>query len=109
MLDRKSSALPARPLRALRAFCWLAIASLGLPAAASANVAQPAGLGITPPPTAFAFVGRYATGLAGTSAETAALQGTRMFVSSASAAALDVVDVSNPASPQLLCRVDLTT
>ena len=108
MLDRKSSALPARPLRALRAFCWLAIASLGLPAAASANVAQPAGLGITPPPTAFAFVGRYATGLAGTSAETAALQGTRMFVSSASAAALDVVDVSNPASPQLLRRLDLT-
>jgi len=64
---------------------------------------------IAAPATAFAFVGRYATGLSGTSAETVALQGNRMFVSNATAAAVDVVDVSNPAAPALLRRVDLSS
>jgi hypothetical protein len=56
------------------------------------------------------LLGRYATGLEGleSSAETAALRGNRMYVTSAEAVALDVVDVSNAAAPVLLTRVDLS-
>jgi hypothetical protein len=56
------------------------------------------------------FVGRYATGIEGleSSGETAALKGKRLYVTSAQAVVLDVVDVSRPDSPSLLRRVDLT-
>jgi hypothetical protein len=56
------------------------------------------------------FMGRYSTGLVGfeSSGETAALKDDRLFVTSAEAIALDVVDVSNPAAPTLVERVDLS-
>lgn len=56
------------------------------------------------------FLGRYATGLEGleSSGETAALDGDRLFVTSAQAAALDIVDVDDPTEPELITRVDLT-
>ena len=55
-------------------------------------------------------VGRYSTALTGleSSGETAALRKDRLYVTSAEAAVLDVVDVSNPAAPVLLQRVDLS-
>lgn len=56
------------------------------------------------------LVGSYSTGLTGleSSGETAALRGDRMYVTSAEAVALDIVDVSNPANPVLITRVDLS-
>jgi len=97
--------------RATRALTWLAVAVIALPGAAPGTAAgataQALPAPLAPPPAAFAFVGRYATGLPGTSAETVALLGDRMFVSNATAAALDVVDIANPASPQLVRRLDL--
>jgi hypothetical protein len=42
------------------------------------------------------------------SGESAALKRDRLYVTNAAATALDVVDVSNPASPALIQRVDLT-
>lgn len=56
------------------------------------------------------LVGRYATGIVGleSSGETAALHRQRLYVTSAQAAALDVVDVRDPAAPKLITRVDLT-
>jgi 2',3'-cyclic-nucleotide 2'-phosphodiesterase (5'-nucleotidase family) len=73
--------------------------------------AQAKGWGPPSPPSAapaFEFVGRYATGLAGNSAEIATLSGTSMYVTSADAVVVDVVDVSNPAAPTLTKRVDLS-
>jgi hypothetical protein len=56
------------------------------------------------------LLGRYATGIVDSesSGETAALDGNRLFVTSATAAVLDVVDVGDPSAPVLLTRVDLT-
>jgi len=56
------------------------------------------------------FLGRYATGIVGleSSGETAALEYDRLYVTSAAAAALDVVNVANPAAPELITRVDLS-
>lgn len=55
------------------------------------------------------LLGRYATGISDTesSGETAALDGDRLFVTSASAVVVDVVDVEDPAAPSLIRRVDL--
>ena len=54
-----------------------------------------------------------ATGLADpaaelTSGEVAALKGDKLFVSNASDVSVDIVDVSNPAAPTLLKRIDLS-
>ena len=61
----------------------------------------------------FELVGTYATGLADpaaelTSGEVAALKGDKLFVSNASDVSVDIVDVSNPAAPTLLKRIDLS-
>jgi len=55
------------------------------------------------------LLARYETGLDGldSSGETAALRGNRLYVTSAEAVALDVVDVSRPAAPVLRKRIDL--
>jgi DNA-binding beta-propeller fold protein YncE len=54
----------------------------------------------------------YSTGLADvedeiSSGETVALRGDRLYVTNASDVSLDIVDVSNPAAPQRIKRVDL--
>lgn len=56
------------------------------------------------------LLGRYSTGLVDleSSSETAALLRDRLLVTSAEAAALDVVDVADPTAPVLLKRVDLS-
>jgi hypothetical protein len=56
---------------------------------------------------AFGFAGRYDTGLPDTSAETVSIAGNRMDLSNANDGPLDVVDISNPATPTLLQRVDV--
>lgn len=101
MLDRNELVLREMSRRALRALCCVGLLSVVLLGAAP----RPA---VAQTPSAFGLVGRYATGLEGTSAETVALLGDRMFVSNASAAALDVVDIANPATPVRLRRLDLT-
>jgi hypothetical protein len=62
-------------------------------------------------PVNFTLLGRYDTQLTGfeSSGETAALRGTRLFVTSAQAATLDVVDVTDPTAPTLVNRVDLSS
>ena len=113
MLERTSIARALVALRATGGLCWLGILAFALPCvptrAAAADLTRPLGNVIVPPQTAFGFVGRYATGLSGTSAETVALWGTTMYVSNATAAAVDVVDVTNPAAPSLVRRVDLSS
>lgn len=58
----------------------------------------------------FELLGSYNTGLSQleSSGETAALRGDRLYVTSAEAVALDIVDVANPAAPALIRRVDLS-
>lgn len=55
------------------------------------------------------LLGRYTTGIVDSesSGETAALDDDRLYVTSAEAVVLDVVDVADPANPILLNRVDL--
>jgi predicted small secreted protein len=61
-------------------------------------------------PLSVEFLGRYAAGLEGleSSAESTAVKRNRLYATNAEAASLDVVDVSNPAAPTLLRRVDLS-
>lgn len=62
-------------------------------------------------PGAFGLVGSYDTGLAGqgnTAAEVVAVKGDRMYVSNATATAVDIVDISDPSTPARLKRVDLS-
>ncbi len=64
------------------------------------------------PTIAFEELGRYATGLADideevSSGETVALRGDKMYVTNANDVSLDIVDVSDPAAPLLVKRVDL--
>ena len=61
----------------------------------------------------FELIGTYTTGLADpgselTSAEVAVLKGDKLFVSNASDRSVDIVDVSDPATPILLKRIDLS-
>ncbi len=58
------------------------------------------------------LLGRYTTGLADidedvSSGETVALRGDKMYVTNADDRSLDIVDVSDPAAPELMKRVDL--
>lgn len=65
--------------------------------------------GAPPRSIALAPIGSYDTGLVGgTSGETSALSGDRLFVTNSTGNSLDVVDVSDPAAPRLLRRVDLS-
>jgi hypothetical protein len=64
-------------------------------------------------PVALELIGRYTTGLADigaglTSGEVAALEGDRLFVSNATDVSVDIVDVSDPAAPAFISRVDLS-
>jgi hypothetical protein len=57
------------------------------------------------------LAGSYASGLAGpgkTAAETVAVRGSRMYVTHADDIALDIVDISDPATPRLHKRIDLS-
>lgn len=61
----------------------------------------------------FELAGSYNTGLASgdgdlTSGETSAVSGNRLFVTNASDVSLDIVDITNPAAPVFLERVDLS-
>jgi hypothetical protein len=58
----------------------------------------------------FELLGSYDTGLSEleSSGETVALRKNRMYVTSAEAVALDIVDLSDPANPVLINRVDLS-
>jgi len=110
MLDRNRFSPREVSLRAAGVLCWLALVGVALPSLTSrpAAAGEPLGGGVGAA-SAFGFVGRYATGLAGTSAETVTVLGNRMFVSNATAAAVDVVDIANPAAPVRLRRLDLST
>lgn len=64
------------------------------------------------PTISLELIGRYTTGLAVigaavSSGETVALRGDKMYVTNALEVSVDIVDVSDPTSPQLLRRVDL--
>jgi hypothetical protein len=74
----------------------------GLAAGAAHGAPSPRDIALTP-------LGTYATGIAGgTSGETAALQGTRLYVTNSTGNSLDIVDVTDPARPVLERRVDLS-
>jgi hypothetical protein len=66
----------------------------------------------SPPDHEFAatLLGRYATGItdSASSGETAAVDGDRLFVTSAEAVVLDVVNIANPQTPTLITRLDLS-
>jgi hypothetical protein len=83
-----------------RALLGAALAAAAVPGVAAA-VPGHAPLQITP-------LGVYDTGLGTASAETVAMQGSRMYVTNSANVSLDIVDVSDPAAPALLRRVDLT-
>lgn len=53
-------------------------------------------------------IGTYSTGSGAASAETSALAGDRLFVTSAGSNSLDIVDVTSPATPTRVSRLDLT-
>lgn len=55
----------------------------------------------------FALAGRYATGLGAVSGETVAYHQNRLFVTNSADNSLDIVDIANPAAPQLVKRVSL--
>lgn len=84
----------------------------GLTAATlAASGASAVGVAAAPGTPDFTLVGSYDTGLAGpgnTAAEVVAVKGDKMFVSNATVAAVDIVDVADPATPRLLKRVDLS-
>ena len=85
----------------------IVIAVALVPSAAAAQWGASAAAPPAPPPQiAFGFVGRYDTGLLGSSAETVSIAGDRMYVSNADNGSIDVVDITNPAIPTLLRRVD---
>ncbi|HEU4428779.1 MAG TPA: choice-of-anchor I family protein [Myxococcota bacterium] len=100
---------------AKRALWWmsgvLAMAAAVLPASVAAGASgtfTPAGS-----PAAFELIGRYTTGLADpenevVSGEVVAVDGKRMYVTNASDVSLDIVDITAPATPVLIQRVDLS-
>lgn len=61
-----------------------------------------------PPSIAFAPIGAYATGIGEGSAETAAFERNRLFVTNSANNSLDIVNLTDPAAPQLLQRIDLS-
>jgi hypothetical protein len=85
---------------------------------AAGSVALTAAPASADPPTpgeasVLELVGTYTTGLASgdgetTSAEVASIAGSRLYVSNATDASVDIVDVSDPAAPKRLRRVDLS-
>lgn len=69
--------------------------------------ARPAAADPADPTLAVAPIGRYETGLGEENAEIVAFGDDRMFVTNSSDNSLDVVDVSDPAAPALVTRIDL--
>lgn len=91
-----------------RALTWLGAAAIAT-AGGSAAAGAPAGPGTGAAAPAFAPIGTYATGLTGgTSAETSALAGGRLYVTNSTGNSLDIVDVRDPSRPALVRRVDLS-
>jgi hypothetical protein len=92
---------------------------LAIPLAAAAAAAMAAATMLVAPADAapspvLQLLGTYTTGLASgdgdtTSGEVAAMSGGRLYVSNASDVSVDIVDVSDPAAPKLLKRVDLSS
>ena len=90
-----------------RALTWISAAAIVTGGAGAAAVAL-AGQGGSPVPPSFAPIGTYATGLTGgTSAETSALAGGRLYVTNSTGNSLDIVDVRDPSRPALERRIDL--
>jgi len=77
---------------------------LAVPSPASAADVRAA----KPPSPSFELVGRYDTGLGAESAEIVAYASERMYVTNSSDASIDIVDLSDPSTPVLLRRVDLS-
>lgn len=95
-------------IRRSHALGWAGGAA-GVAVAGIAAAAALAGPGGAAAPPAFAPIGTYATGLTGgTSAETSALEGGRLYVTNSTGNSLDIVDVRDPATPALVKRVDLS-
>jgi DNA-binding beta-propeller fold protein YncE len=94
-------------MRVSHAVAAVLVASAALPAPAFAKGGAESGSSGSAAPASFGFVGRYATGLPGTSAETTALDGDRLYVSNADNGSVDIVDVADPAVPVRLARLDL--
>lgn len=87
----------------MRALLGAGVVAAGAMMGAGAASAAPADPDFTP-------VGRYQVDFSlngGTAAETFAIETTRMYVTNAANNTLDVVDISDPAAPVLLERVDL--
>jgi choice-of-anchor I-like protein len=91
---------------------WRTITGRGF---AATLLALPVFVNAVPPPAdpVFELIGTYTTGLADpgeelTSGEVAALKGDKLFVSNASDISVDIVDVSDPTTPTLLQRIDLS-
>ncbi|MDQ3552857.1 MAG: choice-of-anchor I family protein [Chloroflexota bacterium] len=61
-----------------------------------------------PPGPAFQQVGRYETGLGSESAEIVAFASDRMYVTNSTDTSIDIVDLSDPSTPVLVRRVDLS-
>jgi len=94
-------------IRSRRPLALAALVAASAVAASAPVVARP-GADATAAPV-LTKLGSYDTGLTGeSSGETAALSGDRLFVTSASDNVLDIVDVSDPAAPQRITRVDLS-
>jgi hypothetical protein len=94
-------------VRMSRAVAVVLVAAVALPAPAFAKGGAGSGPSGSAAPASFAFVGRYATGLPGTSAETTAFDGDRLYVSNADNGSVDIVDVADPAAPERRVRLDL--
>ena len=98
-------------LRRNRALAWVAGAAIvvGGGVVATGALAGPADRRPAPAPPTFTPIGSYATGLTGgTSGETAAFAAGRLFVTNSTGNSLDIVDASDPASPTLRTRIDLS-
>jgi DNA-binding beta-propeller fold protein YncE len=75
--------------------------------AASGFAGAPARAGAAPAPVALRLLGSYVSGLGEGAAETVAYDRGRIFVTNAASNTLDLVDVTNPAAPRLVRRLDL--
>ncbi len=82
----------------------LVAALFALAAAPSATLPPVAAVGVAP---TFTLLGDYSTGLGLASAETVAYDQGRLFVTNSTDNSLDIVDIANPATPQLVRRVSL--
>ena len=82
------------------------VAALAVPAALAAASFGPSAASADPTVT-WRLLGSYATGLGADSGEIAAPSGDRLYVINSTDNSLDVVDVADPSSPELVRRVSL--